>query len=75
MHHFFFVIVQCMVPCRVFKFCSEDRISNYLLGFSVVFITTMSECFMNLNEFIFTALLCTEEELLFQFDRERTETE
>jgi len=54
-----------MVPCHIFKFCSEVRISNFLLGFSVVLITTVSECFTNHNEFIFTALLCTEEELLF----------
>lgn len=56
----FFVIVQRMVPCHIFKFCSEDRIFYFLLGFSVVLITTVSECFTNLNEYIFTTLLCTE---------------
>lgn len=52
---FFLLSVQCvalgLIYCILCKPCSEDRIISFLVGFSMMLITTASECFINVNLF------------------------
>lgn len=46
----FLLFVQCAAPwliyCKLFKLCYTD---NFLVGFSMMLITIVSECFTNIN--------------------------
>lgn len=59
--------VACLFPscfmhdhiyCTLVKSCSEDRTSNFLMNFSMVLIPKISECFNNIDRFIFLTLMC-----------------
>lgn len=45
-----------LIKCVLFKPCSEDRNINFHMGFSIELIAMVTECFININELIFTAL-------------------
>lgn len=48
----FLLSVQCvalgLIYCILCKPCSEDRITSFLVGFSMLLITIASECFINI---------------------------
>lgn len=51
----FLLNVQCvalgLIYCILCKPCFEHRIISFLVGFSMMLITTASECFININLF------------------------
>jgi len=51
---FAFFLLRCMLMflVAVFISCFEERAISFLMEFAMTFITTVSECFANINMFI-----------------------